>query len=77
VGEVVPKTVDIELPKTDETVRPDLPVIRSMQYAPFRGDRDLVKWLMRLGTREPYGFGIAHGLVQLTRPEEQKRLHPE
>ena len=75
--EVAPQMRSIALPQVDETVRPTLPLLRALHYAKWRGNRDVAMWLMRLGDRKQAGFGIAHGMVHITRNEELERTHPE
>ncbi|MCA1810012.1 MAG: DUF4838 domain-containing protein, partial [Lentisphaerae bacterium] len=77
VGEVAPEMASILLPEVDEIVRPTLPELRSMHYAKWKGNRDIFMWLMRLGDRRPAGFGIAHGMVNITRDKELEQAHPE
>jgi tetratricopeptide (TPR) repeat protein len=76
LGEVLPAMKSIPLPVIDETVRPDFPVrrfnIRMGVYGP-----DMAMWAMRLGLRDPYGVGVAHGLDDMTHRDEIFAKHPE
>ncbi|MEZ0257495.1 MAG: DUF4838 domain-containing protein [Chthoniobacter sp.] len=76
VGEVMPSLKTIALPKGDETVRPDFPV-RQVNITFGVHGADLAQWAMRLGVRHPYGFGIAHGMAEMTDREEMFSQHPD
>ena len=76
LGEVVPKTKSIPLPKIDETVKPDFEVRQfSVRFATV--DDEVMRWSMRLGIRHPYGLMIAHGMHTMTHPEILKTQHPD
>ena len=76
LGEVVPKRDSIPLPQVDKREEPAFPV-RDCNIAIGVHDRRLAVWGMRLGMRQPHGFGWAHGLNGVTAREEMKREHPE
>lgn len=77
LGEIVPKVATIELPDMDETVRPDYR-IRMVNFAryPVAPIEDL-RWSLRLGVNDPYGFHTHHGIAWITSREEMKERHPE
>jgi hypothetical protein len=76
IGEVVPKTPDIVLPKVDKTVKPDF-ALRHL-YIYFndfrRGSKDYVMWQLRMGLNEKNGFGGGHGLINV---HMRDKSHPE
>jgi len=76
LGEVVPSLRSIPLPEIDETVRPAFPMRRFCMRFKVHG-RDVAMWAMHLGTRDPYGFQVAHGLATMTHREEMLEAHPE
>ena len=76
LGEVVPKRDSISLPKVDDRVEPAFPV-RDCNIRLGVHDRRLSIWGMRLGMRQPHGFGWAHGMNGVTSRDEMKRDHPE
>ena len=76
LGEVVPTRATIALPKVDERVEPAFPV-RDNSIRIGIHDPRLAIWGMRLGMRQPHGFGWAHGLNAVTCRQEMKREHPE
>ena len=76
LGEVLPKRTSIPLPDVDRRVEPAFPV-RDSSIAFGVHDTRLSIWGMRLGMRQPHGFGWAHGLNGVTCREEMKREHPE
>jgi len=76
LGEVVPQHRSIVLPKIDQRVEPAFPV-RDCNIRFGVHDRRLSIWGMRLGMRQPHGFGWAHGLNGVTCREEMKREHPD
>ncbi len=76
LGEVVPQLKSIALPAIDETVRPDFAVRRfNFRFGP--NGLDTALWAMRLGTRDPINFQVAHGMNQMTHRPETLRDHPE
>ena len=76
LGEVLPAMKSIELPKIDETVRPDFPQRRFSYHGGVHG-RDNSMWFMRLGVRDPYGIQDAHGLDTMTNRKEVFAAHPD
>ena len=76
LGEVLPKLASISLPKIDKTVEPDVE-IRQFSARIGNCDDDVVRWIMRLGTRNVHGLMIAHGMHTMTHPEELKSKHPD
>jgi Domain of unknown function (DUF4838)/Carbohydrate family 9 binding domain-like len=76
LGEVVPQHASIALPKVDQRVIPAFPV-RDSSIGIGVHDKRLAIWAMRLGMRQPHGFGWAHGLNSVTAREEMKRDHPD
>ncbi len=75
VGEVVPKMASIALPKIDEVTRPDFEVRRfNVRFG--NASEDTMKWMMRLGVRDPYGLMVAHGMHTMTGTEAVRREHP-
>ena len=76
VGEVVPSTKTIRLPQIDETVQPAFPIRRiSLRLATH--SRDVAMWALRLGMRDPYGIGVAHGMATMTGRDEVYAKYPE
>lgn len=76
IGEIVPKTESIALPKIDKTVEPDFP----MRILNFRANvygHDAMMWGFRLGTRQPFGRQAAHGLDRMTDNEHNLTHHPD
>ena len=76
LGEVLPRLSSIPLPKIDKTVEPDFE-IRQFSARIGNCDDDVVRWIMRLGTRNVHGLMIAHGMHTMTHPEELKTRHPD
>lgn len=87
VGEVLPKTATIALPKLDQTVRPDFPVRRWMLYWRHyaMASRDEILWQLRLGLlggHEGYPDGLmglgppGHG-IQYVILRDKDHLAPE
>jgi len=85
LGEIIPKKRTIELPKVNETVRPDFALRFPYQY--FRrfghagATRDEVLWQLRLGLNEAPDViglgGLGHGINNVHSREEVKKAHPE
>ena len=77
LGEVVPRRKSIELPKVDRTERPDF----RWRYANFarygRDAQDSILWSMRQGSNNFYGELMAHGMRDVTDPQQMKDAHPE
>jgi tetratricopeptide (TPR) repeat protein len=76
LGEVVPNLKTIPLPKLDETVRPDFPIRRVNIRLGVHG-LNLAMWAMRLGSRDPYGVQVAHGMDDMTHRDEIFAKHPD
>ena len=76
LGEIIPQTKTIALPKIDENVQPDFP----MRILNFRANvygRDAMMWGFRLGVRQPFGRQAAHGLDHMTDNEYTLTHHPD
>ena len=76
LGEVLPELPSIPLPKVDETVEPDFE-IRQFSARIGNCDDEVVRWIMRLGTRNVNGLMIAHGMHTMTHPDKIKTMHPD
>jgi len=76
LGEVLPVLDTIPLPKVDETVRPDFPIRRFNVRFGVHG-HDLAMWAMRLGSRDPYGIQVAHGMHDMTHRDEILAEYPD
>lgn len=76
LGEVVPKRDVIALPKLDTIVKPDFP-LRQFSVRFGTASAPTTKWMMRLGTRNPYGLMIAHGMHTMTHNEHTLKNHPD
>ena len=76
VGEVLPATKTIALPQIDETVKPAFP-IRRISLRLLTHSRDVAMWALRLGMRDPYGIGVAHGMATMTGRDEIYAKYPE
>ena len=76
LGEVVPAMKSIPLPKIDETVRPDF-AVRRFNFRSGNNGLDTTLWAMRLGTRDPLDFQVAHGMAMMTGRDEIFAAHPE
>jgi len=76
LGEVLPALRTIPLPKIDETVRPDFPIRRFNVRFGVHG-HEMAMWAMRLGSRDPYGVQVAHGLQTMTHRDEIFARHPD
>jgi tetratricopeptide (TPR) repeat protein len=76
LGEVVPQTKSIALPRLDETVHPDFEVRRfNVRFSIVSPETRA--WAMRLGVRDPYELLVAHGMVDVTGRDEIYAAHPE
>lgn len=76
LGEIVPPTKSIVLPKVDEIVRPDFEMRRfSVKFG--NTTPDAVWWSLRLGMRDPHDFLSCHGLSYMTMRDELFAKHPE
>ncbi|MEM1443936.1 MAG: DUF4838 domain-containing protein, partial [Verrucomicrobiota bacterium] len=76
LGEVLPEMDSIPVPQVDETVEPDFE-IRQFSARMGNCDDEVVRWLMRLGTRNVNGLMIAHGMHTMTHPDILKSEKPE
>ncbi|NQV27247.1 MAG: DUF4838 domain-containing protein [Rhodopirellula sp.] len=76
VGEIVPTSKTIALPKVDRIVRPDFPM-RILNFRPGVGGRDVMMWGFHLGLRHPYGRQAAHGMDRMTQNEYYLINKPE
>jgi len=76
LGEVLPAQATIPLAKIDETVRPDFAIRRFNVRFGVHG-LDLAMWAMRLGSRDPYGIQVAHGMDEMTHRNEIFARHPD
>jgi len=80
LGEIVPKTKTIALPRVDRVVRPDFEM-RQMYFATyFSTPREDIMWYLRLGLNhggEVRRHFFTHGTRDVTSREEMKRAHPE
>lgn len=80
-GEVVPKRKTVELPKLDETVRPEFPVRFWFWYNYAAFPFEHVMWARRLGIASYYEIfgpaGTAHGHTKVHGRKEMREDHPE
>ena len=76
LGEVLPTMKTIELPKLDETVKPDF-ALRQFNFRFATCGPDTSLWVMRLGIRHNERLQIAHGMANMTNREEVFAQHPE
>ncbi len=76
LGEVLPTMKTIELPKLDETVRPDF-ALRQFNFRFSTCGPDTALWAMRLGIRNDERLQIAHGMANMTNREEVFAKHPD
>ncbi len=76
IGEIVPKSKSIALPKIDQTVHPDFPM-RILNFRAAVYGHDVMMWGFRLGARQPYGRQAAHGLHGMTDNERTLKNHPD
>lgn len=76
LGEVLPSMRTIELPKLDETVKPDFP-LRQFNFRFSTAGPETSKWVMRLGMRNDERLQIAHGMATMTNREAVFAAHPE
>jgi tetratricopeptide (TPR) repeat protein len=76
LGEVVPDSPTIPLPKLDKTVRPEFEVRRfNVRFG--TASRDTAMWAARLGMRDPYGLRVAHGMHTMTHCDAILNAHPD
>ncbi len=76
LGEMLPSMKTIELPKLDETVKPDF-ALRQFNFRFATCGPDTSLWAMRLGIRHDERLQIAHGMANMTNREEVFAQHPE
>ena len=76
LGEVVPRRKTIALPKLDMVVKPDFP-LRQFNVRFATASDPTTMWMMRLGTRNPYGLMVAHGMHTMTHNEYTLKNHPD
>ena len=76
LGEVLPTLKTIELPKLDETVKPDF-ALRQFNFRFATCGPDTSLWVMRLGIRNDERLQIAHGMANMTNREKVFAQHPE
>lgn len=76
LGEVVPKHATIDLPEIDKIVKPDFP-LRQFSVRFGTANDPTTMWMMRLGTRNPYGLMVAHGMHTMTHNEYTLKNHPD
>ena len=76
LGEVVPKHATIALPKLDTIVKPDFP-LRQFNVRFATASDPTTMWMMRLGTRNPYGLMVAHGMHTMTHNEYTLKNHTD
>lgn len=76
IGEVLPATKTIALPKIDRTVVPDFPM-RILNFRASVYGHDAMMWGFRLGVRQPFGRQAAHGLDRMTHNEYTLTHHPD
>lgn len=87
LGEIVPKTANLVLPRIDRTVRPDFALRYPYQIGRMFGHegatRDEVLWQLRLGWNlaadviGDFGMGLSHGMNPIYEREEVRRAHPD
>jgi len=76
IGEILPETKSIALPKIDKTVHPDFPM-RILNFRTSVYGRDAMMWGFRLGVRQPYGRQAAHGMHNMTDNGPTLKKHPD
>jgi hypothetical protein len=76
LGEVLPTKKTIELPKLDETVKPDF-ALRQFNFRFATCGPDSALWVMRLGIRNDERLKIAHGMANMTNRQPVFDVHPE
>lgn len=76
LGEVLPSLKTIELPKLDETVRPDFS-LRQFNFRFATCGHDTALWTMRLGMRNNERLMVAHGMDTMTGNDATFAAHPE
>ncbi|MBK8094240.1 MAG: DUF4838 domain-containing protein [Verrucomicrobiaceae bacterium] len=76
LGEVLPKLKTIELPRLDETVKPEF-ALRQFNFRFATCGPDTSLWAMRLGIRNDERLQIAHGMANMTNRLPVFDAHPE
>ena len=76
IGEIVPKSKSIAIPKIDQTIQPDFPM-RILNFRAAVYGHDVMMWGFRLGVRQPYGRQAAHGLHGMTDNDRTLKNHPD
>jgi hypothetical protein len=76
LGEVLPAMKTIELPKLDETVKPDI-ALRQFNFRFATCGPDSALWVMRLGIRNDERLQIAHGMANMTNRQAVFDAHPD
>ena len=76
LGEVLPTLKTIELPKFDETVKPDF-ALRQFNFRFATCGSDSALWVMRLSIRNDERLQIAHGMANMTNRQPVFDAHPE
>ena len=76
IGEILPESKSIALPKVNKTVHPDFPM-RILNFRPKVYGHDAMMWGFRLGVRQPYGRQAAHGMHNMTDNERTLTNHPD
>ncbi|MFN0076153.1 MAG: DUF4838 domain-containing protein [Prosthecobacter sp.] len=76
LGEVLPTLKTIELPKLDETVKPDF-ALRQFNFRFATCGPDTSLWVMRLGIRHNERLQIAHGMANMTNRQAVFDAHPD
>ena len=76
LGEVLPTMKTIELPKLDETVKPDF-ALRQFNFRFATCGPDTALWAMRLGIRNDERLQIAHGMANMTNRQAVFDAHPD
>ncbi|MDZ4402443.1 DUF4838 domain-containing protein [Prosthecobacter sp.] len=76
LGEVLPSLKTIELPKLEETVRPDFS-LRQFNFRFSIVGWETALWTMRLGMRNDERLMVAHGMDTMTGNDATFAAHPE
>jgi len=79
LGEILPQTKEIAIPKVDITVIPDssLRYLLFYYHEYFMASADELKWQLRLGLNIDHERKSAHGLMMVHCRDEVKKEHPE
>jgi hypothetical protein len=76
LGEIVPQTRDIALPKIDRTVQPEYEVRSVSRPLLSSNEIEDSRWYLRIGANDQYGI-LHHGQRNLTEHPKQRAAHPE